>query len=177
MATEPKAKKQKSEKTEDAVVTPIVDVPVEPETSIPAEVEPTETPIEMPAEEVEAVLEEELGLEEVAPEAAVKPGQDWKDAFHPGDKVVVNYKIKEGEKFRIQPFEGIVIARKGMGQSRTFTVRRIATGSIGVERIFPLYSPNIESVVVKAHGKVRRAKLYYIRERVGKAATKIKESK
>lgn len=94
--------------------------------------------------------------------------------FNVGDKVVVNYKIKEGDKFRTQPYEGIVIAKKGAGKSKTFTVRRMGTGNIGVERIFPLYSPNIDSVVVKAKGKVRRSKLYYLRGRIGKAATKIK---
>ena|SRR3990167_5402879 len=94
--------------------------------------------------------------------------------FNVGDKVVVNYKIKEGEKFRNQPYEGIVISKKGEGMSKTFTVRRIGAGSVGVERIFPLYSPNIDSIVVKAKGSVRRSKLYYLRDRIGKAATKIK---
>jgi large subunit ribosomal protein L19 len=95
-------------------------------------------------------------------------------SFNVGDKVVVNYKIKEGEKFRTQPFEGLVIAIKGAGMSKTFTVRRIGVASIGIERIFPMYSPNIDSVEVKAQGKVRRSKLYYLRDRIGKAATKIK---
>lgn len=94
--------------------------------------------------------------------------------FRVGDTVVVNYKIKEGEKFRIQPFGGIVIAIRGKGQSKSFTVRRIADGSIGVERIFPLFSPNIDSVVVKTEGNVRRSKLYYLRGRVGKSALKVK---
>ena len=94
--------------------------------------------------------------------------------FNVGDKIVVNYKIKEGDKFRTQPYEGIVLTKKGEGVSKTFTVRRIGTGSIGVERIFPLYSPNIDSIVVKVRGKVRRSKLYYLRDRIGKAATKIK---
>lgn len=100
-----------------------------------------------------------------------------KKEFHVGDKVVVNYRITEGEKSRLQPFEGIVIGRKGEGVSKTFTVRRVAAANVGVERIFPLHSPNIESVDVKAHGKVRRAKLYYLRDRVGRAASKIKEIK
>jgi large subunit ribosomal protein L19 len=94
--------------------------------------------------------------------------------FSVGDKVVVNYKIKEGEKFRTQPYEGIVIAKKGAGMSKTFTVRRIGAGSVGIERIFPLYSPNIDSITVKSRGKVRRSKLYYLRSRIGKSATKIK---
>jgi large subunit ribosomal protein L19 len=95
--------------------------------------------------------------------------------FRVGDKVVVNYKIVEGTKARVQPYEGIVIGIKGGGVSKTFTVRRMAAANIGVERIFPMSSPNIESVSIKASGKVRRAKLYYLRERTGKAASKIKE--
>lgn len=94
--------------------------------------------------------------------------------FGVGDKVVVNYKIKEGDKFRNQAYEGIVITKKGSGMSKTFTVRRIGAASVGVERIFPLNSPNIDSIVVKARGSVRRSKLYYLRDRIGKAATKIK---
>lgn len=94
--------------------------------------------------------------------------------FNVGDTVVVNYKITEGEKSRVQPFTGIVIGIKSSGISKTFTVRRVSVGSIGVERIFPLSSPNVESVIVKSRGKVRRAKLYYLRDRVGRSATKIK---
>lgn len=101
--------------------------------------------------------------------------QDLAKLFNVGDTVVVNYKIIEGEKSRIQPYEGIVIAKKGAGMSKTFTVRRIGAAAIGVERIFPLYSPNIESITVKSKGKVRRAKLYYMRDRIGKAARKVKE--
>jgi large subunit ribosomal protein L19 len=94
--------------------------------------------------------------------------------FEAGDTVKVHYKIIEGDKSRVQPFEGIVISKKGVGASKTFTVRRIGADNIGVERIFPLYSPNIEKIEVISYGKVRRAKLYYLRERVGKAATKVK---
>ncbi|MCG2685751.1 50S ribosomal protein L19 [Candidatus Parcubacteria bacterium] len=94
--------------------------------------------------------------------------------FKPGDTVKVFYKIKEGEKERIQPFEGIVIAFKGSEISRTFTVRRVSAGGLGVERIFPVHSPNIQKVEVQKRGKVRRAKLYYLRGRVGKAATRVK---
>lgn len=90
-----------------------------------------------------------------------------------GDTVIVNYRIVEGEKSRVQPFEGIVLSIKGAGISKTFTVRRIGAGSIGVERIFPLFSPNIESIKIKSHAKVRRAKLYYMRGRIGKAAKKV----
>jgi len=94
--------------------------------------------------------------------------------FITGDTVKIFYKIIEGGKSRVQPFEGIVISKKGTGVSKTFTVRRIGADSIGVERIFPLYSPNIDKIEIVSYGKVRRAKLYYLRERVGKAATKVK---
>ncbi len=96
-------------------------------------------------------------------------------AFRPGDTVKVYYKIVEGGNVRIQPFEGIVIARKGIGLSRTFTVRRIGSDSIGVERIFPLMSPNITKIEVIKMGNVRRAKLYYLRAKQGKEATRVKE--
>ena len=90
-----------------------------------------------------------------------------------GDTVKVHVKIREGEKERIQVFEGTVIARKGSGISETFTVRRVSYG-VGVERVFPVHSPNVAKVETVRYGKVRRAKLYYLRSRVGKAA-KIKE--
>lgn len=89
--------------------------------------------------------------------------------FKAGDNVTVNYKIIEGNKERIQSFKGDVIKRQGRGYTATFTVRKISDG-IGVERLFPLYSPNIESIVVNKIGRVRRAKLYYQRERSGKSA-------
>jgi len=94
--------------------------------------------------------------------------------FNPGDTVRVHYRIVEGDKSRVQPFEGIVISKKGVGVSKTFTVRRIGADNIGVERIFPLFSPNIEKIEVVSYGKVRRAKLYYLRNRIGKAATRVK---
>ena len=90
-----------------------------------------------------------------------------------GETVKVNVRIKEGDKYRIQAFEGTVIAKKHGGISETFTVRRVAHGC-GIERVFPLHSPVIDSVQVIRHGKVRRSKLYYVRGRVGKAA-KVKE--
>ena len=95
--------------------------------------------------------------------------------FHVGDTVRVNFKVIEGNKERIQAYEGIVIARKHGGLRETFTVRRISSG-IGVERTFPVHSPKIDSIVVVRQGEVRRAKLYYLRERTGKAA-KVKSSK
>ena len=90
-----------------------------------------------------------------------------------GDTVRVHNKIKEGTRERIQLFEGTVIAKKGGGISETFTVRRISYG-VGVEKTFPIHSPNVDKVELVRAGKVRRAKLYYIRERVGKSA-KVKE--
>ena len=94
--------------------------------------------------------------------------------FRAGDTVSVGVKVIEGEKSRIQLFKGVVIAiSSGSGSSKTFTVRKISNG-VGVERIFPLHSPNLESIKVLKKGKVRRAKLYYLRDRKGKAA-KIKE--
>lgn len=95
--------------------------------------------------------------------------------FKAGDNVTVNYRIVEGAKERIQSFKGDVIKRQGRGFTQTFTVRKMSDG-IGVERLFPLFSPNIESIVLNKSGRVRRAKLYYQRERSGKSA-RIKERK
>ncbi|MBO4341652.1 MAG: 50S ribosomal protein L19 [Clostridia bacterium] len=94
-------------------------------------------------------------------------------AIEIGDTVKVSVKVKEGSKERIQVFEGTVIARRGSGVSETFTVRRLSYG-VGVERVFPVHSPNVAGVQVVRHGRVRRSKLYYLRDRVGKAA-KVKE--
>lgn len=89
--------------------------------------------------------------------------------FRPGDTVRVHVRIREGEKERIQVFEGQVIARSGEGMRETFTVRKVSSG-ISVERIFPVHSPAVEMIEVTAFGRVRRAKLYYLRKRQGKAA-------
>ena len=89
--------------------------------------------------------------------------------FRPGDTLRVNVKIREGERERVQAYEGVCIARSGEGVNETFNVRKISFGE-GVERVFPLLSPNIDSIEVKRHGSVRRAKLYYLRERRGKSA-------
>ena len=94
-------------------------------------------------------------------------------ALRPGDTVEVHCKIVEGNRERIQVYEGVVIKIKGGGLRETFTVRRVAYG-VGVERTFPVQSPRFDQIVVKRHGKVRRAKLYYLRELTGKAA-RIKE--
>ncbi|MBO4445375.1 MAG: 50S ribosomal protein L19 [Clostridia bacterium] len=93
--------------------------------------------------------------------------------FNIGDTVKVHVKINEGNRERVQVFEGTVIAKRGGGVSETFTVRRISYG-VGVEKVFPVNSPNVEKIEVVRRGKVRRSKLYYLRDRVGKAA-KVKE--
>ncbi len=95
--------------------------------------------------------------------------------FRPGDTIVVGFNIKEGDKTRIQNFEGLVIARKGAGHRESVKVRKVSYGE-GVEITFPLHSPRVEYIKVKRKGRVRRAKLYYIREKIGKAA-RIRERK
>jgi large subunit ribosomal protein L19 len=95
--------------------------------------------------------------------------------FLAGDTVTVHYKIKEGNKERIQQFRGVVIQRNGSGHTETFTVRKMS-GNIGVERIFPLASPSIDKIEVNKHGKVRRAKIFYLRDLTGKKA-RIREKK
>ena len=94
-------------------------------------------------------------------------------AFQPGDTVVVQVKVKEGERVRLQSFEGVVIAKRNRGFNSSFTVRKISHG-VGVERVFPSFSPTVDSVEVKRRGDIRRAKLYYMRELSGRAA-RIKE--
>ena len=94
--------------------------------------------------------------------------------FNIGDTVRISVKVVEGDKERIQPFDGVVIARRGGSTRETFTVRKISFG-VGVERIFPLHSPTIEKIDVIKRGDVKRAKLYYLRSKKGKKATKIKE--
>ena len=108
---------------------------------------------------------QQLEAENVAKLAADRPIPD----FRPGDTVRVNYKVVEGTRERVQAYEGVCIARKNASISSSFTVRKISSGE-GVERVFPLYSPNIESIVVVRQGRVRRAKLYYMRQRRGKSA-------
>jgi large subunit ribosomal protein L19 len=96
-------------------------------------------------------------------------------AFKAGDNITVHYKIREGTKERIQQFQGAVLQRRNTGLSSTFTVRKISNG-VGVERIFPMYSPNIDKIDVNNRGKVRRARLFYLRELTGKKA-RIKEKR
>ena len=98
--------------------------------------------------------------------AILKKGRD---GFRPGDTVRVHVKVVEGEKERVQVFEGLVIRRRGEGARATFTVRRVSYG-VGVERTFPVHSPRVDRIQVMKSGHVRRSKLYYLRERVGKAA-------
>jgi large subunit ribosomal protein L19 len=107
----------------------------------------------------------ELEQEETARLADLRTTPD----FQPGDTVRVNVKIKEGERERVQAYEGVCIARQGSGLHESFTVRKISFGE-GVERVFPIMSPMIESIEVKRRGVVRRAKLYYLRDRRGKSA-------
>jgi large subunit ribosomal protein L19 len=95
--------------------------------------------------------------------------------FRSGDTIRVHYKIIEGDKMRIQPYEGIVVARQGKEVTRTFTVRRIGSDGIAVERIFPLYSPNIDKIELVKKGIVHKSKLYYLREKKGREAMRIKE--
>ncbi len=94
--------------------------------------------------------------------------------FQTGDTVNVHYLVREGDKERVQKFEGLVISRKGTGANQTFMVRKISAGNIGVERIFPLYSPFIDKIELKKQGNIKRSKLYYLRDRQGKSA-RIKE--
>ena len=107
----------------------------------------------------------ELAAEEIARLSAARATPD----FQPGDTLRVNVKIKEGERERVQAYEGVCIGRAGGGMSETFTVRKISFGE-GVERTFPILSPMIESLEVKRRGAVRRAKIYYLRDRRGKSA-------
>ncbi len=111
-----------------------------------------------------------------------KSSQNSKEAknipsFNPGDLVRVSWEIAEEDKTRVQDFTGVVIAIKGKEDYKTFTVRKIGANNIGVERIFPLFSPKLRNLEVLKKGKARRSKLYYLRKRVGKRALKVKEKK
>jgi large subunit ribosomal protein L19 len=102
-------------------------------------------------------------------QAAIVAAQRAVPEFGPGDTIIVNVKVKEGERSRVQAYEGVCIARSGGGLNENFTVRKMSYGE-GVERVFPVYSPMIDSIKVVRRGKVRRAKLYYLRGRTGKSA-------
>src|SRR5918997_3563728 len=107
-------------------------------------------------------------IQQLEQEQIAKLGKTIPD-FQPGDTVIVNVKVKEGERTRVQAYEGVCIARSGGGLHESFTVRKISYGE-GVERVFPLYSPLVDSIKVVRRGDVRRAKLYYLRGRRGKSA-------
>ena len=106
-----------------------------------------------------------IEAEQAAKLGAIRPTPE----FQPGDTLIVNVKVKEGERTRVQAYEGVCIARTGGGLNESFTVRKISYGE-GVERVFPIFSPNIDSIKVIRRGRVRRAKLYYLRDRRGKSA-------
>ena len=138
-----------------------------------------ETAEEAPAEEVaEEAPVEEISLEEASPSTIIssfetKQLKDDLPSFRPGDTVVVSVKVKEGQRTRLQAFEGVVMGIKNKGLNSSFIVRKISSG-IGVERTFQMHSPLIDSIKVKRKGDVRQAKLFYLRERSGKSA-RIKE--
>jgi large subunit ribosomal protein L19 len=117
----------------------------------------------MQRQEYEMNIIQQIEQEQIAKLAKTIPD------FQPGDTVIVNVKVKEGERSRIQAYEGVCIARSGGGLQESFTVRKISYGE-GVERVFPIYSPNVDSIKVVRRGAVRRAKLYYLRDRRGKSA-------
>jgi large subunit ribosomal protein L19 len=114
----------------------------------------------------------QLEAEQVAAVLAKRPVP----AFTPGDTVIVNVKVKEGERTRVQAYEGVVIARSGGGLNENFTVRKLSYGE-GVERIFPVYSPMIDSIKLVRRGRVRRAKLYYLKGRTGKSARIVEDQR
>jgi large subunit ribosomal protein L19 len=114
----------------------------------------------------------QLNAEQVAIVVAQRAVPD----FDAGDTVIVNVKVKEGDRTRVQAYEGVCIARSGGGINENFTVRKLSYGE-GVERIFPVYSPMIDSIKVVRHGKVRRAKLYYLKGRTGKAARIVEDQR
>ncbi len=107
-------------------------------------------------------------IEQLDREQIEKLAKDFPD-FEPGDTVIVNVKVREGDRTRVQAYEGVCISRSGGGLNQSFTVRKISYGE-GVERVFPIYSPLIDSIKLVRRGKVRRAKLYYLRDRRGKSA-------
>ena len=110
-------------------------------------------------------LIQQINAEQMAKLVANRPIPN----FQTGDTLIVSVKVKEGERVRVQAYEGVCISRSGAGLNESFTVRKISYGE-GVERVFPLHSPNIDSIKVERRGKVRRAKLYYLRDRRGKSA-------
>ncbi len=141
--------------------------------------EVTEETVEEATEEVteEPITQEDLEAEvkEDTSEEVVADKKEKFPEFRTGDTIKIHYKIIEADKTRIQPFEGIVIAIKGKEESKTFTMRRIGADGVGVERIIPMLSPNISKIEIKRRGKVKRAKLYYLRNKKGRAAVRVKD--
>lgn len=130
---------------------------------------------EAPVSELSPEEEKKIAAE-LASKKAKEKLEEMREEIRPGDTIKVYTKIKEGDKERIQAFQGIIISKKGRGISKTFTVRKIAVGNIGVERIWPLFTPVIVKIELVQKGKSRRAKLYYMRDRIGKSATFVKKA-
>jgi large subunit ribosomal protein L19 len=107
-------------------------------------------------------------------QAELNEQKSW-PAFSAGDTIIVTYKIKEGDKERLQSFQGVVLQRRGQGATETFTIRKMS-GNVGVERVFPINSPFLDTITIVKNGSVRRARIFYLRERTGKAA-RIKEKR
>ena len=143
---------------------------VRPEEKKSTEIKAEETPKISPEEQKKL-------KEEAKQKKEQKELKKVREEFWPGDVVKVYIKVKEGDKERVQAFQGIVISKRGRGISKTFTVRKIAVGKVGVERIWPLYSPAIVKIEIIQKSKSRRAKLYYLRNRIGKAAMAVKKRK
>jgi len=131
----------------------------------------------MSDKEMKKPIEKEVTTTEEKTTKVEEKKVDNDTLFNVGDTIRVDYKIIEGSKERLQPFNGIVIGKKGSDISKTFIIRRICADGVFCERILPVYSPKIANIEVLKRGKVRRAKLYYLRNKIGKKAYKIKEKK
>jgi large subunit ribosomal protein L19 len=167
--------KKKEEKQED-----LVEEEKQSEEEVSEEAEEKKEESKTEEEEEEELPEPDPEVEEISKkeeEKLLKAEKNKIEDFRVGDTVRIYYKIIEGENTRIQPYEGIVIAFKGKGVSKTFTVRRIGADGVSIERIFPLHSPNITKLEVKRHGKVKKSKLYYLRKKKGRAAVRVKDRK
>ena len=166
---EPVAEDQEASAPEESAPEPAETA--EPEVDVPAE--EVSTPEEEPAEAASTARLEELSPAQIVQNFEKSQLKDDVPPFRPGDSVVVSVKVKEGERTRLQAFEGVVMHIKNAGLNSSFIVRKISSG-IGVERTFQVHSPLIDSIKVKRKGDVRKAKLYYLRERSGRSA-RIKE--
>ena len=166
---EPVAEDQEASAPEESAPEPAETA--KPEVDVPAE--EVSTPEEEPAEAASTARLEELSPAQIVQNFEKSQLKDDVPPFRPGDSVVVSVKVKEGERTRLQAFEGVVMHIKNAGLNSSFIVRKISSG-IGVERTFQVHSPLIDSIKVKRKGDVRKAKLYYLRERSGRSA-RIKE--